>query len=61
MLTGSHAPLFPIELVEKDFRYALRHSHETPIAQAAQEVYREAIAQGYGEDNITGVARLFLA
>jgi 3-hydroxyisobutyrate dehydrogenase len=23
MLTGNHAPLFPINLVEKDFRYAI--------------------------------------
>ncbi|WOD36966.1 NAD(P)-dependent oxidoreductase [Nodosilinea sp. E11] len=64
MLTGNHAPLFPIELVEKDFRYAIATEQTSgakmPIATALQDVYQKAITEGYGKDNITGVIQLFV-
>lgn len=64
MLTGNHAPLFPIDLVEKDFRYAIATAQtcgaEMPIAEALRQVYQKAIAQGYGSDNITGMIQLFM-
>lgn len=64
MLTGNHTPLFPIELVEKDFRYAIARDQTSgatmPIATALQDVYQKAIAEGYGQDNITGVIQLFV-
>jgi 3-hydroxyisobutyrate dehydrogenase len=63
MLVDNHAPMFPIALVEKDFRYIARAAQvvdaSTPSATAIQAIYQDAIASGYGSENITGVARLF--
>ncbi|MEM1242080.1 MAG: NAD(P)-dependent oxidoreductase [Cyanobacteria bacterium P01_H01_bin.26] len=63
MLTGNHAPLFPIELVEKDFRYAIATAQtcgaEIPISAALRDIYQRAIAAGYGNTNITGIIQLF--
>ncbi|NER84129.1 MAG: NAD(P)-dependent oxidoreductase, partial [Leptolyngbya sp. SIO1D8] len=63
MVANNHIPLFPIALVEKDFRYALQTAQAvkaaTPTATAIHRIYQDAIAQGYGNDNITGVAQLF--
>jgi 3-hydroxyisobutyrate dehydrogenase-like beta-hydroxyacid dehydrogenase len=63
MLADNHAPLFPIALVEKDFRYmtqtAAAVAAPTPVASAIRVLYQDAIAQGYGNDNITGIVRLF--
>ncbi|MGF1521379.1 MAG: NAD(P)-dependent oxidoreductase [Leptolyngbyaceae cyanobacterium] len=63
MVAGNHAPLFPIELVEKDFRYAIQAGAQgegaMPAAAAICEIYQTAIAQGHGSDNITGVIQLF--
>lgn len=63
IVASQHAPLFPIALVEKDFRYAVAAAQavdaELPTAIAAQQIFQRAIATGYGADNITGVARLF--
>lgn len=59
--TNNHAPLFPIDLVEKDFRYALETAQAAgvtiPASAAVHALYRDAIAQGYGGDNITGIAQ----
>ena len=59
MRANNHAPLFPIALVEKDFRYGVQSAQavkaKTPITAAVGEVYRAAIAQGYADDNITGI------
>lgn len=64
MVAKHHAPLFPISLVEKDFRYAIQTAQAvaaaTPISIATRDIYQAAIAQGYGSDNITGVAQLFI-
>lgn len=63
MLMHNHAPLFPIELVEKDFRYVVETAQavdaSTPTSTAIRNIYQEAIAHGYGNDNITGVIQLF--
>jgi 3-hydroxyisobutyrate dehydrogenase-like beta-hydroxyacid dehydrogenase len=63
MLTNNHAPLFPIDLVEKDFRYVIQTAQAVdasiPASSAIQNIYQQAIANGYGGDNITGVAQLF--
>lgn len=64
MVAAQHAPLFPIELVEKDFRYAIQAVAQgdavMPTTKVSSEVYQAAIAQGYGCDNITAVAQLFI-
>lgn len=63
ILAQNHAPLFPIALVEKDFRYVVEAAQTvnaaTPIAAALHSVYQKAIDRGYGSDNITGVIQLF--
>ena len=64
MLAGNFAPLFPIDLVEKDFGYvaeaAAAADAELPTAEAVRRVYARAKAEGLGGDNIVGVARLFI-
>ncbi|MEM7436176.1 MAG: NAD(P)-dependent oxidoreductase [Myxococcota bacterium] len=56
--------LFPIDLVEKDFRYILSTSEDQdsrlPTASAVHAVFAKAQHAGFGGDNITGVAQLFL-
>jgi 3-hydroxyisobutyrate dehydrogenase len=63
MVANNHAPLFPIELVEKDFRYVIQTAQAEnaamPTAIAIHHVYQEAIAKGFGNNNITGVIQLF--
>ena len=64
MQARKFSPLFPIELVEKDFAYiletALTHGAKVPLAGAVQKVFNKAIEKGFGKDNITGVAQLYL-
>ena len=63
MVMNQHAPLFPIALVEKDFRYIIQTAQayevSTPTTTAVHRVYREAISKGYSNDNITAVTQLF--
>jgi 3-hydroxyisobutyrate dehydrogenase len=63
MVSQNHAPLFPIDLVEKDFRYVTQTAQSLeatiPTAAGVMDIYRTVIAQGYGSENITGVVRLF--
>ena len=57
-------PLFPIDLVEKDLRYAVAAARaggaEAPVTEAARAVFGRAQEAGLGGDNITGVAQLGL-
>lgn len=63
MLARNFTPLFPIELVEKDFGYVLEtaaaSNARVPMAQAARQVYAQALEYGYGDDNITGLVQLY--
>lgn len=62
MLTGNFAPQFPVALIEKDFGYAVRVAggpDAVPMVAAARAVFQQAITQGYGEDNMSGVVKLF--
>ena len=63
MLTNSFNPAFPIDLVAKDFGLIDQAAEETlssaPISKSALFVYKEAIAQGYAQDNITGIIQLY--
>jgi len=56
-------PLFPIELVTKDFGYAAglaqRSEAEVPLVEAARARFEAARAAGHGGDNITGVVQLY--
>ncbi|PZD75216.1 2-hydroxy-3-oxopropionate reductase [Acaryochloris thomasi RCC1774] len=64
MVANQHAPMFPIELVEKDFQYVLEMAQAvegaSPVVTAVREVYGDAIAKGHGDKNITGVVQLFV-
>lgn len=64
MLSNHHAPLFPINLVEKDFRYMMQSAQAVraaaPASTAIHRIYQDAIALGYGNNNITGIIQLFI-
>ncbi|KAF3889214.1 NAD(P)-dependent oxidoreductase [Tolypothrix bouteillei VB521301] len=64
MAINNHAPMFPIELVEKDFRYFIQTAQAfgalIPASTAIHNIYQEAMAFGYGNDNITGVVQIFI-
>jgi len=64
MAAQKFAPLFPIDLVHKDFRYvaeaATAVGANAPTAAAVQQVYQNARDAGFGGDNITGVAQLYM-
>lgn len=63
VVAGAFAPMFPIDLVEKDFGYvtatAAAAGAAVPLSEAARSVYAKAKAASYGGDNITGVAQLY--
>ena len=63
ILSRNFAPLFPIELVEKDLSYAVNTAQDCdaqlPITNATQQTFKDAISQGYAQDNITGIAQLY--
>jgi 3-hydroxyisobutyrate dehydrogenase-like beta-hydroxyacid dehydrogenase len=62
MLAGNFAPMFPVALVTKDFGYAEALAGEpsqAPLLAAAHAVFARALAAGMGDDNLTGVVRLY--
>lgn len=63
MLARNFAPMFPIELAAKDFGYAVEAAAAThaptPIVRAVEQVFAQALRQGYGNDNITGLVQLY--
>ncbi|MBV8428594.1 MAG: NAD(P)-dependent oxidoreductase [Hyphomicrobiales bacterium] len=62
MLAGNFAPLFPIELVEKDLGYALAafgSPAAAPMTTAGRGVFARAVRQGLGAENLTAIARLY--
>lgn len=62
MLNGNFAPLFPVELIEKDFAYTLSAVGSTgaaPTVAAAHDVFRQALERNLGQENMTSVVKLF--
>ena len=62
MLAGNFAPLFPIDLVEKDFTYALEAAggpDHGPLAAATLAVLRRASEMGFGQEHLTALAKLY--
>ncbi len=57
-------PFFPINLVEKDFSYLLNLAEQlnakTPTIIASHLNYKLAIKNGFAEDNIAGVAQMYI-
>ncbi|MDB9527203.1 NAD(P)-dependent oxidoreductase [Oscillatoria sp. CS-180] len=64
MVANYHAPMFPINLIEKDFRYVVQTAQAInaaiPASTSIHPIYQDAIAQGYGDQNITGIVQLFI-
>ncbi len=63
MLAREFAPMFPIDLVEKDFGYVVAAAEavgaSVPTADAVRAVFADAKRRGFGGDNIAGVLQLF--
>lgn len=63
MVAQNYIPLFPIDLVEKDFRYAQEFAQSVktnvPTIAAVRQVYQTAQQSGHGKDNIAGIAQLY--
>ncbi len=63
MVARNFAPMFPIALVEKDLRYAVERAEalegELPVTGAVRAVFQRAVEEGFGGENIVGVARVF--
>lgn len=63
MLAGDTSPKFPVELIEKDFGYALAaagSASAAPTMAAAHGVFQSAIGLGLGSLNMTSVTQLFV-
>ncbi len=63
MLTRDFAPLFPVELVEKDLGYmhalASSAAAAVPLTDTARAVMSAAMARKLGADHLTGIVRLY--
>lgn len=63
MVAESFAPMFPVELIEKDFGYianvAETHGAKVPMAEAAHRIFSTAMERGDADLNMTAVARLY--
>ncbi|MDE1996020.1 MAG: NAD(P)-dependent oxidoreductase, partial [Rhizobiaceae bacterium] len=62
MIAGNFAAQFPVNLIEKDFAYAVGLASSptmVPTIAAARAVFLRAIEQNLGEKNMTSVVRLF--
>ena len=60
MLNTMFAPMFPVELIEKDFSYTLEATgHNAPVIEAVRDVFRKGIDNGIGDENMTAVIKLY--
>ncbi len=63
MLAKNFAPMFPVELAEKDFGYVLDAAamagSGVPLTQSTHAVMRSALEHGLGGQNLTAVAQLY--
>lgn len=60
MVAQRYEPLFPVQLIEKDFGYALDLANaRAPLAAAARDVFTRAREAGFGEENLVAVAKLY--
>ena len=60
MLHQMFAPMFPVELIEKDFSYTLEATgHTTPVIEAVRNVFKKGIDNGIGDENMTAVIKLY--
>ncbi|WP_374341756.1 NAD(P)-dependent oxidoreductase [Methyloversatilis sp.] len=63
MRESRFAPMFPVALVDKDLGYLLAEARAAgagmPVADAARIVFSAALEHGMGEQNLSGIVRLF--
>jgi 3-hydroxyisobutyrate dehydrogenase-like beta-hydroxyacid dehydrogenase len=62
MLADAFAPMFPVALAAKDLGYALAAggpADVAPMVAAARAVFAAGIAAGWGEENLTSIAKLY--
>lgn len=59
MLAGAFQPMFPVDLMEKDFGYIQAAGDDMPMTAATRAVLQHAIEEGFGADNFTGLVRLY--
>ncbi len=60
MVTENYTPMFPIGLVAKDLGYFCALDVEGKrLMQRVAENFSEAVEEGYGEDNIVGIAQIY--
>lgn len=60
MVAQRYEPLFPVQLIEKDFGYALELADaRAPLSAAARDVFARAREAGFGEENLVAVAKLY--
>lgn len=63
MLAQRYEPMFPVELVAKDLRYALAASAAAggrlPVIGRTREVFEQAAVGGLGGENLTAIAKLY--
>ncbi len=57
---GQFAPMFPIDLVEKDLRYAVATAPAAPVTEATRAAYDAARSAGLGGLNIAAIAKLYV-
>jgi 3-hydroxyisobutyrate dehydrogenase len=64
VVAGKFAPMFPIELVEKDLGYLVATAEaadcDAPTSRAVREVYDRARDAGLSDENIAAVVKLFI-
>ncbi len=64
MLAANFAPLFPIELIDKDLRYtqeaAANYSACLPLTDVTKNVMTRAISKGLGADHLTSIVQLYV-
>ena len=63
MVSQNFAPMFPVELVEKDFGYAVAAARSldvsAPVTMVARAVYATALEKGFGAEHLTSVFKLY--
>ncbi|MEZ4322903.1 MAG: hypothetical protein R3F61_35890 [Myxococcota bacterium] len=57
MVSGDHAPRFPVRLVEKDLRYAVAGGGG-PVLDAVRERFGAAVVAGLADANLTAIRAL---
>lgn len=64
MRDRSFQPLFPAEMMAKDLGYLRRladaRGSEIPLGDATRAVFERAVEAGYGEEQMSGLLRLYL-